>query len=79
MQRYRIHKPLVAIRLLASLETEKPGVMTSLPEEAMVEKICRSDLAPGMIEILWAQERYAVFERDLIDRATLIQSATAAS
>ena len=53
--------------------------MTSLPEEATVEKIRQSDLGPGMIEILWAHERYAVFERDLIDRATPIQSATAAS
>jgi hypothetical protein len=37
MQRYRITIPLVAIRLCTSSDSEKPGMLVSLPEDAMVE------------------------------------------
>jgi hypothetical protein len=49
MQRYSINTPLVAVRLFRSEETEKAGVMTSLPSDAVVEIHGPSDLGerPG--------------------------------
>ena len=46
-------------------------MLVSLPEDAMVEVGGRSPVARGMIEISWQSERYAVFELDLEERATL--------
>jgi hypothetical protein len=71
MPRYRLTTPLIAVRLLASRNSEKPGMLVSLPEDAMVEVGGRSPVARGMIEISWQSERYAVFELDLEERATL--------
>ena len=67
MQRYAISSPLVAIRLCPS-ETDKGGVMSSLPSEAIVETRGPSDLGKGMVEVSWQHQRYAVFELDLETR-----------
>ena len=71
MKRYRLSTPLIAIRLYASRDSEKPGMLVSLPEDAMVEVNGRSPVGRGMLEIRWQSERYAVFESDLEERATL--------
>jgi hypothetical protein len=70
MERYTISTPLVAIRL--SGESNKPGVMSSLPSEAVIEAVGPCDVGTGMIEVCWERERYAVFEIDLVDRANLL-------
>ncbi len=75
MQRYHITTPLVAVRLCRSNETKKAGVMTSLSADAVVEVRGPSDLGDGMIEVAWEHHRYAVFERDLVTRATLVRTA----
>jgi hypothetical protein len=69
MQRYSISTPLVAIRLSPSTDNEKPGVMSSLPSDAIVEVQGRSNLGIDMVEVSWQADRYAVFERDLQERA----------
>jgi hypothetical protein len=33
------------------------------------------DLGTGMIEVAWEHQRYAVFQRDLVTRATLVRTA----
>jgi hypothetical protein len=68
MQRYRINTPLVAVRLFPSRDSEKPGMLVSLPEDAMVEVGGRSTVGQGMLEIRWQSEVYAVFELDLETR-----------
>lgn len=70
MMRYRLTEPLIAIRLHASRESEK-SMLVSLPEDARVEVGGRSPVGRGMLEISWQSERYAVFELDLEERATL--------
>jgi len=69
MQRYSITTPLVAIRL-CPFDTDKAGVMSSLPSDAIVEIQGPSDLGRGMVEVSWQRQRYAVFELDLATRAT---------
>ena len=71
MQRYRITTPLVAVRLFSSRDSEKPGMLVSLPEDAMVEVGGRSQVGQGKLEVRWQSERYAVFEMDLEQRGTL--------
>jgi hypothetical protein len=71
MKRYRLTTPLIAIRLHASKDSEKPGMLVSLPEDAMVEVGGRSPAGRGMLEIRWQSERYAVFESDLEERGIL--------
>ena len=71
MQQYRITIPLVAIRLYSFPDNEKPGMLVSLPEDAMVEVGGRSPVGRGMLEVTWQSERYAVFELDLAERGTL--------
>ena len=75
MQRHSINAPLIAVRLFRSYETEKAGVMTTLPAEAVVEIHGPSDLGDGMIEVSWEHQRYAVFERDLKMRGSLVRTA----
>lgn len=77
MQRYTISTPLIAVRLFRSDETEKAGVMTSIPSDAVVEIHGLSDLADGMIEVSWEDQRLAVFERDLNVRGSAIKAAAA--
>jgi hypothetical protein len=79
MQRYRIATPLVAVRLCRSNETEKVGVIASLSADAVVEIHGPSNLGDGMIEIAWEHQRYAVFERDLKVRGSLVRTAAAVS
>ena len=69
MQRYSISMPLVAIRLCPSGDSNKAGVMSSLPSEAIVETLGPSNLGRGMVEVSWQRQRYAVFELDLSTRA----------
>jgi hypothetical protein len=69
MQRYTISTPLVAIRLCPSADSDKAGVMSSLPSDAIVEIQGPSELGRGMVEVSWHHHRYAVFERDLSTRA----------
>ena len=71
MQRYSITSPLVAIRLHPSNESDRTGVMSSLPTDAIVEARGPSGLGTGMIEVTWQRQRYAVFELDLTTRAIL--------
>jgi hypothetical protein len=75
MQRYSINSPLVAVRLSPSPDGETACVMSSLPSGAMVESSGPSELGTGMIEVAWGHQRYAVFQRDLATRATLVQTA----
>jgi hypothetical protein len=75
MQRFSIITPLVAVRLFRSGEAEKAGVMTSLPADAVVEIYGPSDLGNGMIEVAWEHQRFAVFERDLKVRGSLVRTA----
>ena len=69
MQRYTISTPLVAIQLCPS-DTDKAGVISSLPSGAIVEAHGPSSLGKGMVEVAWQCQRYAVFELDLTTRAT---------
>jgi hypothetical protein len=75
MQRYSITTPLVAIRLSPSPDGEISGVMSSLPSGAIVESSGPSELGTGMIEVVWEHQRFAVFQRDLATRATLVRTA----
>jgi len=75
MQRYRINMPLVAIRLSSSSNGEIAGVMSSLPSGAILESSGPSDLGTGMIVVAWEHQRYAVFERDLKVRGSLVRTA----
>jgi hypothetical protein len=70
MQRYSVNTPLVAIRLCPSNESDKAGVMSSLPSEAIVETHGPSNLGTGMMVVSWKHQRYVVFELDLATRAT---------
>jgi hypothetical protein len=70
MQRYSVTCSLPAIRLFQSHET---GVMTLLPAKAVVEIRGPSDLGTGMVEVKWHCQRYAVFQRHLAIRATLVR------
>ena len=74
MQRYSITTPLIAVRLFRSHETEKGGVMTTLPAKAVVEVHSPSDVGDGMIEVAWEHQRFAVFERDLKVRGSLVRT-----
>ena len=65
----------VAIRVLPSSGTN--GMMTSLPQDIVVETIGPSSLGTGLTEVVWDGQRYAVFERDLKARATVMQPAVA--
>jgi hypothetical protein len=67
--------PLVAIRLSSSSDGEIAGVMSSLPSGAVVESSGPSDLGTAMIEVAWENQRFAVFQRDLATRATLVRTA----
>ena len=69
MMRYCINTPLVAIRLSLSTDNEKPGVMSSLPSDAIVEIHGPCSLGTNLVEVSWQAGRYAVFERDLLERA----------
>ena len=71
MQRYSITTPLVAIWLCPSSDTDKTGVMASLPLDAIVETHGPSGLGKGTIEVSSQHHRYAVFALDLANRATL--------
>jgi len=73
MQRYSINTPLPAIRLFQSDSTEKAWVMTLFPAKAVVEVRGPSQLGIGMVEVTWHCQRYAVFQRDLLMRATLVR------
>jgi hypothetical protein len=73
MQRYSITTPLIAVGLFRSHETETTGVMTTLPPKAVVEIHGPSELGIGMVEVAWDHQRYAVFERDLKVRGSLVR------
>ena len=74
MQRYSITTPLIAVRLFRSHETETTGVMTTLPPKAVVEIHGPSELGIGMVEVAWKDQRFAVFERDLKVRGSLVRT-----
>ena len=74
MQRYSVTLPLIAVRLFRPHETERAGVMSSLPADAIVEMRGPSDLSEGMVEVSWEHQRYAVFQRDLATRASLVRT-----
>jgi hypothetical protein len=75
MQRYSITTQLIGVRLFRSRETEKAGVMSTLPAKAVVEIHGPSDVGDGMIEVAWEHQRFAVFERDLKVRGSLVRTA----
>jgi hypothetical protein len=75
MQRYTINTPLVAIRLCPSNDSDKAGVITSLPAKAIVEIRGPSELGIGMVEVTWHCQRFTVFERDLKVRGSLVRTA----
>ena len=60
MRRYRTITPLVAM--------QTAGLMVSLPRDVTVE-VSGTSTVPGMVEVLWQSESYAVFELDLKTRA----------
>jgi hypothetical protein len=74
MQRYSISTPLVAIRLCPSSEMDKGRVATSLPTKATVEIHGPSEVGIGMVEVTWKDQRFAVFERDLKVRGSLVRT-----
>ena len=78
MQPYSINEPLVAVRLSPSPDGEITGVMSSLPSGAIVESSGPSELGTGMIEVVWEHQRFAVFQRDLATRATVVETAAVA-
>jgi hypothetical protein len=47
--------------------------MTTLPPKAVVEIQGPSELGIGMVEVAWDHQRYAVFERDLKVRGSLVR------
>jgi hypothetical protein len=51
---------------------DKGGVVTSLPAKAVVEIHGPSELGIGMVEVAWKDQRFAVFERDLKVRGSLV-------
>jgi len=73
MQRYTITSPLPATRLFQSHRTGKAGEMALLPAKAVVEIRGPSGVGTDMVEVTWQHQRFAVFERDLVIRATLVQ------
>ena len=73
MERYSINTPLPAIRLFQSHRTGKAGEMALLPANAVVEIRGPSGVGTDMVEVTWQHQRFAVFERDLVMRATLVQ------
>lgn len=73
MQRFTITTPLVAVRLYTRSDSEKAGEIASLPSDALVEIQSPSDLGNGMVEVSCERQRYAVFELDLENRASLLQ------
>ena len=74
MQRYSITTPLVAVCLCPSSELDKGRVVTSLPAKAVVEIHGPSELGIGMVEVAWRDQRFAVFERDLKVRGSLVRT-----
>jgi hypothetical protein len=74
MQRYIISSPLVAIRLSPSSDSDKAGVMSSLPSHAIIETHGPSSLGTGLVEVSWEHQLYVVFERDLKVRAILVRT-----
>jgi hypothetical protein len=60
MRRYKTTTPLVAM--------QTAGLMVSLPRDITVE-VSGVSAVPGMVEVLWQRESYAVFELDLKTRA----------
>ena len=62
--------PLVAFRLDQGQDRDQRGTVVSLPRGAMVEVCGSSSVGQDMMEVLWLDHRYAVFERDLQSRAT---------
>jgi hypothetical protein len=73
---YRTNTLLFAIRVCPSSQSDKPGGITSLPAGAFIETLGPSNLCDGMIEVAWQGQRYAVFDRSLASRATLIRTKT---
>ena len=62
--------PLVAFRLDPGHDRDHRGTVVSLPRGALVEVCESSSVGSDMMEVLWLDDRYAVFERDLQSRAT---------
>ena len=67
------HRSL-AVRLFPLDRTEKAGVMALLPAKAVVEMLGSSELGIGMVEVAWKDQRFAVFERDLKVRGSLVRT-----
>jgi hypothetical protein len=76
MMSYSIHEPLVAVRISPSPDGEITGVMSSLPSGAVVESSGPCELGNGMVEVVWEHQQFAVFQRDLVTRATPLQTAS---
>ena len=64
----------MAIRISPSPDGELTGVMSSLPSGAVVKSIGPCELGNGMTEVVWEHQRFAVFQRDLATRATLVRT-----
>ena len=75
MEQYTFGIPLIAIRQCPSGDSDKSGVISSLPSDAIVEIRGPSGLARGMVEVAWKHQRFAVLQRDLATRATLVRTA----
>jgi hypothetical protein len=73
MERYSINTPLPAIRLFHSHRTGRAGEMALLPAKAVIEIRGPSGIGTDMVEVTWQHQRFAVFEQDLVVRATLVQ------
>lgn len=74
MKQYKTISPLIAIQL-SRQDQGRPGVLASLPGNVTVEVGGRSTVGPGLVEVWWESETYAVFERDLQTRAKPLGAA----
>ena len=65
--RYTLTKPLRAVKLGAQVNG-KSGIITEIPNGSTIEVDSGKKL-PGMMNVIWQGERYALFPCDLMTRA----------
>ena len=74
-QRYRTIMTLAAVRL--DHHNDKPERVASIPKDAIIQFERESLLHPGMVNVLWGEDRYAILVVDLENRAIRLQEPEA--
>lgn len=64
-QQFVLHRSIRAIELFEGPQT--PGRLVHIPRYSQIRAECPST-REGMVEIRWQDQRYAVFEEDLVER-----------